>query len=111
MNNNHIEHAAQIYTTRGAVSADQLKDLNASTKRVIDTAVKESPKTCPLRKGAACVDGRCALYVSGQCAVVPVVQHVISTQGKTCPLSGLKCDAHCTAFNGKGCAFAAGGIP
>ena len=110
MNNNHIEHAAQIYTTRGPVSADQLKDLNASTKRVIDTAVKESPKTCPLRKGAACVAGRCALYVSGQCVIVPVVQHVTSTRGKMCPMSGLNCGDHCAAYRG-GCAFASGGIP
>lgn len=107
----HVEHEAVIHTTHGTVRANQLKNLNASTKRVIDTTVKESPKTCPLRKGGACVGSRCALYVNDRCAVVPVVQHVISTQGKTCPLSGLKCDAHCTAFSGKGCAFASGGIP
>lgn len=106
----HIEHAAQIYTTRGAVSADQLKDLNASAKRVIDTSVKDAPKTCPLRKGAACVAGRCALYINERCAVVPIVQHVTSTRGKMCPLSGLNCGDHCAAYRG-GCSFASGGIP
>lgn len=110
MSRGHIEHAAQIYTTRGAVSADQLKDLNASTKRVLDTSVKDAPKTCPLRKGAACVAGRCALYINERCAVVPIVQHVTSTRGKMCPLSGLNCGDHCAAYRG-GCSFASGGIP
>lgn len=110
MSGGHIEHAAQIYTTRGAVSADQLKDLNASTKRVLDTSVKDAPKTCPLRKGGACVAGRCALYINERCAVVPIIQNAISTRGKMCPLSGLNCGDHCAAYRG-GCSFASGGIP
>ena len=110
MSRGHIEHTAQNYTTHGAVSADQLKALSTSTKRVIDTSVKDAPKTCPLRKGAACVAGRCALYINERCAVVPIIQNAISTRGKMCPLSGLNCGDHCAAYRG-GCSFASGGIP
>lgn len=106
MRKGHIEHTAEIYTTHGKVSVDQLKDLNASTKRVIDTSVKDAPKTCPLRKGGSCVGDRCALFCGQRCALSQIVEHVTNTTGKICPMNGLKCGPHCGFFAGGGCPLA-----